>query len=84
MNGLIVAKLTRNASNFTAKIIDKTKINNKTTTFTLKMDKHVPGVSLFYSDLSMAGKHYLVRSLAHPSVLRHYTVSNSMKPDIYS
>jgi len=37
----------------------------------------------YYSDISMIGKHFLVRSLASPRIKRQYTVTNCMKEEVY-
>ena len=43
---------------------------------------------LFYPDLEMIGKHYLVQEQDNDGHLvgsaRQYTVSNTMQPDLYS
>ena len=58
-------------------------INKTSATVTMSLKESVPGVSLFYSDLSMIGKHYLLQSVGNHKVKRHYTISNSMHKDAY-
>lgn len=37
----------------------------------------------FYPDLETIGKHYLVTNIANPTIKRHYTTCNAMKPQVY-
>ena len=43
----------------------------------------MPGLRKHYSDISIIGKHFLVKSLKKSGVKRHYTVSNCMQKEVY-
>lgn len=49
----------------------------------INKSKKYPQVKRYYNDLSILGKHYLVRSLGNARIFRHYTIANCMVPDVY-
>ena len=44
----------------------------------------MPNFKHFYSDLKMLGKHFKIRSLKNMLVHRHYTICNTMQPNMYN
>jgi hypothetical protein len=84
VNSIIVGTLEAKAPEGVYKIIERAKVNDSTHTITFKSVSDVPSKArLFYKDLSMIGKHFLIRDVKKPRVRRHYTISNCMKPDVY-
>jgi len=88
VNQLAVAKFVKSKTPvFSAKISDQVALNTHTTTFTLKCEQVIKGLSLYYPDLSSLGKHFLVCSpdYRHQGKLihRHYTIANCMKKSFY-
>ena len=64
----------------------RVSVNDHTSCFILSNvhNKNVPNFRTWYNDLQTIGKHFLIYSRAIPSVKRHYTVCNSMRPEILS
>ena len=62
----------------------KTTVNDSTSTFTFthKDNKVVHNLKRWYSDVSMMGRHFLVSSMRHPRIKRHYTICSSMRPEL--
>ena len=81
VNSLVVARYEWKAQTFKAKVLARAKRTDTTSTicFVTVDSKKVEGVSKFYSDIHMIGKHYLIRAMSQRDVKRHYTVSNSME-----
>jgi hypothetical protein len=82
-NGLAVAHLGETTSTFKASLVSVDMINKTSATVSMSLPESVKGVSLFYSDLSMIGKHYLLQSVGNHNIKRHYTISNCMHKEAY-
>jgi hypothetical protein len=67
-------------------VVDKKAVNAKDFSFCFQtMDsKPVENFRDWHSGLEMIGKHYLVCSVEHPNVKRHYTICNTLIPEFYS
>ncbi len=88
VNQLAVARYVRSGTPvFSAKICDKVALNTHTTCFTLKCDKVIKGLSLYYPDLSTLGKNFLVSAPNFRKrgkiIHRHYTIANCMQKNFY-
>lgn len=61
-------------------ISNKRPVNSDSATFTFSQKDQQPvhNLRLWYSDLSMIGRHFLVYSQTHPMVKRHYTICSTM------
>jgi hypothetical protein len=70
VNSIIVGRLGDRAEEDTYKISARTKINDLTSTITLETASADPRAKLFHKDLSMIGKHFLVRDIKKPWVKR--------------
>lgn len=60
---------------------------NQTTrvfTFISKDNAVVPNFKRFYPGITMLGKYFLVRNMSGFRVARHYTICNSMRPEVYA
>lgn len=83
MQGLIIASLVRQAPKQEARIVENKALNASTKTVIL--ESQTAYFQKYYSQVSMIGKHFVLRSLdRHVDVKRQYTVSNCMRPEIYS
>jgi hypothetical protein len=78
VNTIIVAKFKASLPRAVATITAKEGINDSVSSLTFSLKEAVPGILTYYKDISMIGKHFLVRHLKNPSIKRHYTLSNSM------
>lgn len=83
MNSLIIGKLERSVPTYICSVHDRHQINSFTQTIVFVTKDVVPGLRTFHSDISMIGKHYLVRKHNNHNVNRHYTISNCMRKDVY-
>jgi hypothetical protein len=43
----------------------------------------VPNFKRFYPGQTMFGKHFTIRAMTGSKPTRHYTICNSMQPDVY-
>ena len=66
------------------RISNKERITDSvfTFTFTQKKNSTVNNLKLWYNDLSMVGRHFLVSSKRFPKIKRHYTICSCMRPEI--
>lgn len=80
----MIGHLTGHARTFDCVIVDRHKVNGFANTITFRTHDQTKGVKSFYSDISMIGKHYLVRMTTMPKVKRHYTISNCMKKEVFN
>eukprot|EP00347_Sterkiella_histriomuscorum_P018114 403346733 len=83
VNSLIIGRLEKKVPTFQAQIVERTKVNEVTQTIRFQAAQPIEGLKQYYKDLSMMGKHFLVRSMKNRSVRRHYTVSNCMQKEAY-
>lgn len=83
-NSIIVGRLVELANEEVFEISERFEVNSFTQTITLTSDSSTAKARLFYEDLSMVGKHFLVRDVSRPSLKRHYTTANCMKPNVYA
>ena len=60
------------------------KVGMLTKTFTFESESKREGLQTYYSDLSMMGKHFLVYHPQKKNIKRHYTICNSLEPEMYS
>ncbi len=66
VNSLVVGQIVREAPEFICRIVNKTKVNDFTLTVTFRATKKISGLRLFHSDITMLGKHYLVKKMTNP------------------
>ena len=68
------------------RIVKKTKNNKETSTFCFEtMDsKPVKNFHYWFEDLNMIGRHYLMAAASNPTLMRQYTVCNTMIPEFYN
>lgn len=81
LESLIIGQVDWEIKQVRAKIIEHRTVNLSTDTFILQTSD--PVFCEHFKSIEMLGKHYLVCSLTHPNVKRHYTISNCMKPAVY-
>lgn len=84
VNSIVIGRLNSEAKTFQGTITSSYNVNKVTKVFTMRLD----GANESYNtppstSISTIGKHYLVRSIDHPSVRRHYTISSCMKKEAY-
>ena len=84
VNTLIVSHFIRKVAVVHANVSKRASINSTTQSITFQTDQVVPGVSNFYRDIQMIGRHYQIRSLRNLKLRRYYTISNCMRAEIYS
>ena len=96
VNSLIVARLEDKRSSALVRISNQTNASKSGSVSTYEF-RYAPfeeegaplveSIKLFYPEVSMLGKHYLVQQASSDGVFgnaRHYTVSNCMRPDVYN
>jgi hypothetical protein len=89
-NNLVVAinaKETNPQITLTTCNIDRTHMWTKsvgTVFMEAKEGKPQPNFKNFWPGFSMLGKHYKIRSLKNTLVHRHYTICNTMRPEIHN
>jgi len=77
---LVYARINYIAPMGEVKVVSKTEIVKDTQTFTFEATSSGKDVwSLFYQDVHMIGKHFLVSNTRVPDVQRQYTVCSSMR-----
>jgi len=82
--GLVYARLNEKAMTAEAGIIEKTDIVADTKAFTFECtDKAREVWSLFYQDIQMIGRHFLLTNTRVHSVQRQYTVCSSMRKPVH-
>jgi len=66
------------------RICNKERVTESTYTFTFKQVecRSVHNLRRWYSDLAQMGRHFLVSSVRHPKIKRHYTICSSMRPEL--
>ena len=67
-----------------ARITGKAAVTSMTNTFTFTEVNHnvVPGWKVWYMDINMIGRHFLVYSEKEPKIKRHYTICCTMQPEL--
>jgi hypothetical protein len=83
VNTLVIGRLVVKAPKAICRISEKIPLNSSTSTITFKAVEVVKGVSNYYSDLQMIGRHFLIRALNNRKLKRHYTIANCMRKEAY-
>eukprot|EP00347_Sterkiella_histriomuscorum_P019560 403341168 len=83
VNQLIIGKLNIKAPKFIIQAVGKYPLNSSTTCFVFRSHTKVPGISKYYGDIQMIGKHYLISSLDQFVIRRQYTITNCLQGDTY-
>ena len=74
----------RHVKDIPMKMTNQAVVNSisKTFTFTTKDLSEVPNFKKWHSNLDMIGQHFLVYTASNPNHKRHYTICNTMRPDL--
>lgn len=68
------------------RIIKKTKDNNQTSTFCFETLDALPvkNFKSWFDDVNMIGRHFLMSASSNPTLMRQYTICNTMIPEFYN